>query len=499
VTATLAGELVEWDARTGARRRVLAERGDAVHALRFTRDGARLYIQAGATTTIWDVERARADATIASASRHVLALDLAPDERTLVVSGGDERAKLWDARTGAFLRDLRSHGSHAVLGARFSADGARVVTVNGDNAIRVFDAATGTLELALETTPTAGSAPHSLAVVIDAVFSFDGASVLSAAGADVQLWRADRAPLLLDIPAIDVAGGGVDPAGERVVAVGAPGRSGIWSLDRGALLGQPDTGTAVMTDAAWSPDGHAIAVVGAAGYARVFHARGGAALFALAGHTGIVNCVAYRPDGARVVTCGDDRTARIHDATTGAAERVLVHPDRVMAAAWSRNGRLLATAGWDGVLRVWDAASGMVRIEIAGGTTQFLAVAFTPDERGLIAGGHEGSVAVWELATGARRLALEGHTGPVTWVEYSPDGGLIATTADDLNARIWDPRTGKQLAQRMHGYAVMRGAWHRDGQRLLTISGDGHVRVWDAQQYAGSLAEAAELGARFAK
>ena len=114
-------------------------------------------------------------------------------------------------------------------------------------------------------------------------------------------------------------------------------------------------------------------------------------------------------------------------------------------------------------------------------------VAFSPDGRLLATAGYDGRV--WDPATG-KQLRILGHTGPVWGVAFSPDGRLLGTAGNDGTARLWDPATGKQLstltlARISHVYGM---AFSPDGRLLATADGDDHKARLGTRPPAGTCA-----------
>ena len=117
-----------------------------------------------------------------------------------------------------------------------------------------------------------------------------------------------------------------------------------------------------------------------------------------------------------------------------------------------------------------------------GHSDQITSVAFSPDSRRILTTSNEGIVRVWDAASGTRLHDLVGDGNQVLCAVYSPDGKRIASGGKDNNVRIWDAETFEQVA-RLGGHEdfVYSLAWRADSQQLISGSGDHTVRIWDTQ------------------
>jgi RNA polymerase sigma factor (sigma-70 family) len=149
--------------------------------------------------------------------------------------------------------------------------------------------------------------------------------------------------------------------------------------------------------------------------------------------------------------------------------------------AYSKDGKILASAGRGRGLCLWDAQTGRLlhHCTTPQRWTISLSVSLSPD--GQYAACDLGrTVRLWSLKTGKDVRQFSGHANQVNSVAYSPRGDLLASGSDDRTVRLWDPNTGRQLhLLEGHGAAVYALAFRHDGKVLASGSTDGIIRLWN--------------------
>jgi cytochrome c len=208
----------------------------------------------------------------------------------------------------------------------------------------------------------------------------------------------------------------------------------------------------------------------------------------LRGHGGPVRAIAISPDGQSIVTGSFDESAIRWNAATGSALAVLRgHAGSVNAVVLLEGGGL-ATAGQDGRILLWDAASSQ-RAVLEGHSAPVASLALSPDMRTLASASWDQTVRLWPLEGGPPRV-LEGHAGNVNAVAFTPDGRPVSAGYDGT-IRIW-PASG--ATPRIAGFAIPFSAVAVavDGE-ILAASVDGKIRFLTGN---GTLAAELETGGK---
>jgi WD40 repeat protein/serine/threonine protein kinase len=199
-------------------------------------------------------------------------------------------------------------------------------------------------------------------------------------------------------------------------------------------------------------------------------------------HVGAVQSVACSPDGRDLASAGDDGVIRIGEIATGKlTHRLGGHKGAVWCVAYSPDGKLLASIGMDQTLRVWALDSGQILWSFS--TKQLSRVsglAFSPDSRKLAAPSDGNTIKICEAMTGKELLTLRtGRQSSNACVSFSPDGKRLAWIAERA-LQVWDTGSGNELFTVDTAQPLYALAFSPDSRRLASGGMGTTARVWDA-------------------
>ncbi|SEO02678.1 caspase family protein [Bradyrhizobium sp. OK095] len=211
-----------------------------------------------------------------------------------------------------------------------------------------------------------------------------------------------------------------------------------------------------------------------------------------------VRTIAVSPNGREIATAGDDGVIRLWDASSFRQTRVLRgHSGAVYALDYWADSTLLASAGWDGKVKVWDLRSDGQSLTFDAGAKQF-AVAFAPEPslKYLASAGEDGVVRIWNLGTRELARSRLDHQSPdparaaVRSLSYAPSGsGEFVSAGYDGKIRFYRT-SGAVDAKDAYGRKALRVAYSPDGTRVVTAGSDaelGSAKVFDVRSGASRL------------
>jgi RNA polymerase sigma factor (sigma-70 family) len=198
-------------------------------------------------------------------------------------------------------------------------------------------------------------------------------------------------------------------------------------------------------------------------------------------HTGDIYRIAFSRDGKLLATASQDKTVNLWDGSGSLLATLRGHDNEVNWLSFSPDGRTLATSSDDGSIRLWDVPTRRERQTVSEQMGHVVAVVFAPDGKTLVSGGDDGLVRHWNLAEKKQIRVFKGHTGRISSLAFSHDGHSVASGSHDRTVRLWDVDTGSLRFELVgHTDEVRAVALCNSARPLLASSAaDRTIRLWN--------------------
>ncbi|BAZ00727.1 WD-40 repeat-containing protein [Tolypothrix tenuis PCC 7101] len=382
--------------------------------------------------------------------------DFSPDGQKIVVASGDPEVSVWNT-SGKLLLKIQLNQRY-VNSAVFSLDGKSILTVA--DKVSLWDLS-GNLLMEMPLTASFAS------------FSPNGKSILTETNNIIRVWDLSGA-LLAELKGenqSNITSTNFSPDGQQVITASEDYTARIWYLTDKQQAQQklPETpfsdyvepkSTIGITEAyiSFSPDAKYVIVYSGYGIAHVWDISGKL----LAELKGVTDEANFSPDGQKIVTTAN-RIVRVWDIYGN----LLAEFEGGDKAKFSADGKRIITSSWNGFARISDT-SGKLVAELKGGEAKFSA-----DGKLIVTNSSDGILRVWDI-NGKLIAELKGHEDIVTSASFSPDGQQIVTTSKDKTARLWNI-FGKQLVLlKGHQGKVTSASFSPNGKQIITIAADGN-------------------------
>ncbi|MEQ8466544.1 WD40 domain-containing protein [Coleofasciculus sp. E1-EBD-02] len=200
----------------------------------------------------------------------------------------------------------------------------------------------------------------------------------------------------------------------------------------------------------------------------------------LQGHRGWVMSASFSPDGKYIATAGEDGIAKLWSSSGQLIKELTGHQDKIWSVRFSPNGQYIATVSTDGTVKLWDISGQLIK-EWNTNQSAILSVNFSPDGQYLATAGESGTGILWNLSGEQIGEPFGEHQNSVTSIRFSPDGQQIATAGEDGTVQLWNLSGQKisELSTTGDSQAIFSVSFSPDGQYLTTAEEDGIVRLWD--------------------
>ena len=168
------------------------------------------------------------------------------------------------------------------------------------------------------------------------------------------------------------------------------------------------------------------------------------------------------------------------------------HTNVVGEFDFSPDGKSIATASWDGKVKVWDVLSGMVIGRNSHHTGAVYSVAWDPQNRFVASGSADNTIILWNPENNEVIRTLEGHTNAVTCLRFTSDGKKLISCSVEGVVKVWDLTSFKEDYSRIQ---ISRDQW-----LSTTANGyfDGSPKVLDLVNYVSGM-EVVPVGSLFDK
>lgn len=196
-----------------------------------------------------------------------------------------------------------------------------------------------------------------------------------------------------------------------------------------------------------------------------------------------VTAVAVTPNGTRRAVARYQNVSITDGGSSGESTKLEPQPGKVNSLRFSQDGkRLLVGSGVTGLYgraAIHDVATGKAVATVEGHADSIQVAVFSPDEKLIATAGYDREIIVWEVESGKPIQTLRGHNGAIHSLAFSRDGKVLVSASADATVKVWEVATGKRLdTMSQPQQEVLSLAITADDSWVIAGSADNRLRVW---------------------
>jgi len=251
----------------------------------------------------------------------------------------------------------------------------------------------------------------------------------------------------------------------------------IWGVDNARELRTISTQAAQAYSLIWNKD-YTVLVYGTwAGEIVFVNYYNGEEMHRISAHRGSVNSLSISPDGKSILSASFDASVKIWDFETGREISTFEgFGASVNQAVYAAGGTVIAACS-DGTVRKFDAVSGRELLSIAAHNGPVHSAVCNGDASVIATGGFDGLVKIWK--SGSLIQTINAHDGPVTSLALSPDQTRVSSGSTDRTVKEWNIANGTMLNVFSGHERIVSGVKYKNNNRVFSSSFDNTIREWD--------------------
>ena len=267
-----------------------------------------------------------------------------------------------------------------------------------------------------------------------------------------------------------------------LVAVGGQMQVALYHSETGQLQGIIPFPEGEPQSITFSRDGRLILIAGgrhsASGCAALYEIATGNRIARVGDELDIVFAADISDDNQLIAMAGPQKLVRVFETLTGNLKyEQKKHTDWIFCVRFSPDGLLLATADRASGLVVWETQTGRLFQEFSGHKGEIQSIAWRPDSLALISGSFDGTLKMWDMNEGKLIKSWDAHGGGVAAVAVCNDGTMVSTGRDN-KVKVWDGAGNAAGEMPSLVEAGQEVAITVDSKQIVAGDWAGNVRMW---------------------